>query len=274
MSLTDMDITNLGITEMGYSGKDNVPYERGIHKRPKNERQFTFTPTRFHRYHGYNLKLYDQDTVAHRQSSFANGIVFSERSLLPGEVFLIEIESSENGWSGHIRLGLTQIDPDYLQQGGYLLPQCAIPDMMSNKNMGESWICALTKHQAWYESNYLPNYFRVNGNHVFTPRGTFPTSILKSSDNSRADNLPTDVGSRVGVLYLPFTQNMAVMHFIINGEFVIPLSRTIPYNEGPIRAVIDVYGATKKVRIIQVYNGEFVIHVNTFNFSYNVISVV
>lgn len=70
------------------------------------------------------------------------------------------------------------------------------------------------------------------------------------------DILPTDVGSRVGVLYLPCGQNMAIMHFIINGEFVVPLSRTIPYNDGPIRAVIDVYGATKRVRIIQVYNGE------------------
>lgn len=70
------------------------------------------------------------------------------------------------------------------------------------------------------------------------------------------DILPTDVGSRVGVLYLPCGQNMAIMHFIINGEFVVPLSRTIPYNDGPIRAVIDVYGATKRVRIIQVYNGK------------------
>eukprot|EP00102_Acyrthosiphon_pisum_P024252 XP_016661462.1 PREDICTED: neuralized-like protein 2 isoform X2 [Acyrthosiphon pisum] len=148
--------------------------------------------------------------------SFANAIVFSEQSLSPGEVFLIEIESSENGWSGHIRLGLTQLDPDALQRSGHLLPQCAIPDMVSNKTMGESWVCALTKHQAWYEANYLTNYFRLDGNHVFTSRGTFPTSILKSSGHEKMDILPTDVGSRVGVLYLPCGQNMAVMHFIIN----------------------------------------------------------
>ncbi|KAL5243757.1 hypothetical protein ACI65C_011167 [Semiaphis heraclei] len=214
----------------------------------------TYRQTRFHRFHGYNLSLHEQDTVAHREMSFANAIVFSEQSLSPGEVFLIEIESSENGWSGHIRLGLTQLDPDALQRSGHLLPQCAIPDMVSNKTMGESWICALTKHQAWYDANYLTNYFRLDGNHVFTSRGTFPTSILKSSGDEKMDILPTDVGSRVGVLYLPCGQNMAVMHFIINGEFVVPLSRTIPYNDGPIRAVIDVYGATKRVRVIQVYN--------------------
>lgn len=213
--------------------------------------------TRFHRYHGYNLSLHEQDTVAHREMSFANAIVFGERSLSPGEVFLIEIESSENGWSGHIRLGLTQLDPDALQRGGHLLPQCAIPDMVSNKTMGESWICALTKHQAWYEANYLSKYFRLDGNHVFTSRGTFPISILRRPcADDKMDILPTDVGSRVGVLYLPCGHNMAIMHFIINGEFVVPLSRTIPYNDGPIRAVIDVYGATKRVRIVQVYNGK------------------
>lgn len=221
-----------------------------------SEKPCTYQQTRFHRFHGFNLSLHDQETVAQREMSFANAIVFSERCLLPGEVFLFEIESSENGWSGHIRLGLTQLDPDALQRSGQRLPQCAIPDLLSNKTMGESWICALTRHQAWYETNYLTEYFRLDGNHIFTSRGTFPKSILRSSSDDRVDMLPTDVGSRVGVLYLPCGQNMAIMHFIINGEFVIPLSRPIPYNDGPIRAVIDVYGATKRVRIIQVYNGE------------------
>lgn len=87
--------------------------------------------------------------------------------------------------------------------------------------------------------------------------------------------LPTDVGSRVGVLYLPCGQNMAIMHFIINGEFIVPLSRTIPYNDSPIRAVIDVYGATKRVRIVQVYNGKRLVLLKTcFNevFEYYILS--
>lgn len=240
---------------------------------------YTYLKTRFHRFHGYNLSLRDQDTVAHREMSFANAIVFSERPLSPGEVFLIEIESSENGWSGHIRLGLTQLDPDVLQRSGHSLPQCAIPDMVSNKTMGESWICTLTKHQAWYQANYLTKYFRLDGNHIFTSKGTFPTSILKSPSEDKMDILPTDVGSRVGVLYLPCGQNMAIMHFIINGEFVVPLSRTIPYNDGPIRAVIDVYGATKRVRIIQVYNGEtsvnkYIHFVAMGSFLYNITKLV
>lgn len=221
-----------------------------------SEKPYTLYQTRFHRFHGYNLSLQEEDTVAQREMSFANAIVFSERSLLPGEVFLIEIESSENGWSGHIRLGLTQLDPNDMQRGGHLLPQCSIPDMARNKTMGESWICPLTKHQAWYEANYLPQYFRLDGNHIYTSKGTFPTSILRPSSVNKMEILPTDVGSRVGVVYLPCGQNMAIMHFIINGEFIVPLSKSIPYKDGPIRAVIDVYGATKRVRIIQVYNGE------------------
>ncbi|XP_050440519.1 neuralized-like protein 2 [Adelges cooleyi] len=219
-----------------------------------SEKPLACHQTRFHQYHGYNLSLHEHNTVAHREMSFANAIVFSERSLSPGEVFLIEIESSENGWSGHIRLGLTQLDPDVLQHSGYLLPQCAIPDMVANKSLGESWVCALTKHQAWYEGKHKTQYFRLDGNHIYTSRGTFPTSILRSSSENKTEKLPTDVGSRVGVLYLPCGNNMAIMHFIINGEFVVPFSRVIPYNDCPIRAVIDVYGATKRVRIVQVYN--------------------
>lgn len=221
-----------------------------------SENQYSFYQTRFHRYHGCNLSLQDEDTVAQRDMSFANAIVFSERSLLPGEVFLIEIESSENGWSGHIRLGLTQLDPNDMEENGQLLPQCSIPDMARSTVLGESWICALTKHQAWYEANYLSEYFRLDGNHIYTSRGTFPTSILRPSRVNKTEILPTDVGSRVGVVYLPCGENMAVMHFIINGEFVVPLPKSIPYEDGPIRAVIDVYGATKRVRIIQVYNGK------------------
>lgn len=212
--------------------------------------------TRFHSYHGLNLSLQDEDTVAHREVSFAHAIVFSERPLSPGEVFLIEIDSSENGWSGHIRLGLTMLNPDSLQSNGYLLPQCAIPDLVSNNIMGESWITALTKHQAQTQSNYLTKYFRLDGNHIFTPKGTFPRSILKSPNEDKMDILPTDVGSRLGMFYLPCGRNKAIMHLIINGEIVIPLPKPIPYDSGPVRAMIDVYGATKRVRIIQVYNGE------------------
>ena len=63
---------------------------------------------RFHTHHGSNIVLGENNTVAYRKASFANGLVFSERSLKPNEVFLVEITQTELGWNGHLRLGLTQ----------------------------------------------------------------------------------------------------------------------------------------------------------------------
>ena len=92
--------------------------------------------TRFHSYHGQNIQLKEDQVVAYRKASFAHAIAFSEKALLPNEIFLIEIERNERGWSGHMRLGLTQLDPST----HFFLPQYALPDLQNN---GNSWIFAI-----------------------------------------------------------------------------------------------------------------------------------
>ena len=237
--------------------------------------------SRFHSYHGENIRLFDDNMVAYRENSFAHAISFSEKPLCPKEIFLIEIEKNERGWSGHLRIGLTQQDPNK----EFELPQYALPDLA---NMGKSWIFAVTKsHNRVYDNETEglceEPYVSIigDGEYVHTSRGAFRRSLLRplpmitsmemedssgggsplvssdSSDNDSSDQnmLPTDMGSRIGIVYV-IRGDTAQLHFIINGEDQGPWAKDIPYQDGPLYAVVDVYGTTKQVRIIQLYGGK------------------
>ena len=225
---------------------------------------------RFHDLHGDNITLLDDKTVSYREASFAHGITFSAKPLHPMEIFLIEIERSEGGWSGHLRIGLTQLKPHYIRK----LPQYALPDLAT---FGRTWIYAVTKsHNHAVEQD--TGSILGNGEQVQTYNGPISTSLLKpvmanvnrtrsdiaplfipfpksNGDREAEDDiLPTDIGSRIGIVYI-IKNGRAELHFILNGEDQGPCEKDIPYEDGPLYAVVDVYGTTKQVRIIQLYGG-------------------
>jgi hypothetical protein len=69
---------------------------------------------RFHQLHGKNISFDEQRLVATRFNSFTHAMVFSERALYPGELFIVEIEEITNRWTGHIKIGFTLLPPDQI----------------------------------------------------------------------------------------------------------------------------------------------------------------
>lgn len=143
--------------------------------------------SRFHSYHGSNIILFEDNTVAYRKSSFANALTFSEHPLGVGELFLLEIEKNEAGWSGNMRLGLTQMDPN--SSGHNNLPEYALPDLA---NLGTSWVYPVTMRnqltpraepEPGGSSNSPSDSPEINilgdGMNIRTSRGLISRSVLR-----------------------------------------------------------------------------------------------
>lgn len=104
------------------------------------------------------------------------------------------------------------------------------------------------------------NVLGTGKRYVHTSRGIVTRRMLQpSSAYSHKDLLPSDSGSRIGMMLIQSQDNPeeeAELHFIFNGCDQGACTKHIPYKNQDLFAVIDVYGTTKEVRIIQVYDSE------------------
>ncbi|XP_038831294.1 neuralized-like protein 2 [Salvelinus namaycush] len=232
----------------------------------------------FHHIHGTNVQLDPTGTQATRVESFANGVCFSREPLSPGEIFLVEIEEKELGWCGHLRIGLTARDPLTFET----VPEYSLPDLM---DLGDSWVFAITRnHNRVVEEeavapegegagdgglagaiNPKPKTFFTDS-HLHIEKVKIPMDkLVGRSRPGRFSHIlddlyktnalpPTARRSRIGVLYVPKGQGLADMHVVINGEDMGASAKGIPMLQ-PLYAVVDVYSATKQVRIVQVEYG-------------------
>ncbi|XP_028285856.1 neuralized-like protein 2 [Parambassis ranga] len=243
----------------------------------------------FHPIHGINVRLDHLGTQATRVESFANGVCFSKDPLKPGEIFLIEIEDKELGWCGHLRIGLTAMDPRNLE----VVPEYSIPDLT---DLGNSWVFAITRnHNKIIEdtevreagdggqaggrrlgrgqaedddnnnTNTKPKSFFTD-THLYIENIKIPRDKLVGrsrpgryshilDDLYKSNALPpTARRSRIGVLYVSKGKGLGDMHIVINGEDMGASAKGIPTTQ-PLFAVVDVFAATKCVRIVQVEYG-------------------
>ncbi|XP_042363839.1 neuralized-like protein 2 [Plectropomus leopardus] len=246
----------------------------------------------FHPIHGTNVRLDHSQTKATRVESFANGVCFSKHPLKPGEIFLIEIEDKELGWCGHLRVGLTARDPRSLEVvPEYSIPDLTdlgdswIFAITRNHNKivedpeavgqeaGDGALAGghrLGRGEAEDEaedggrSNKPKTFFTDSHLHIESvriPRDKLVGRSRPGRFSHILDDLyktnalpPTARRSRIGVLYVPKGRDRADMHIIINGEDMGASAKGIPSTQ-PLHAVVDVFAATKCVRIVQVEYG-------------------
>lgn len=249
----------------------------------------------FHPVHGSNVRLDHTGTQATRVESFANGVCFSKHPLQPGEIFLIEIEDKELGWCGHLRVGLTARDPRGFEEvPEYTIPILTdLGDSWvfaitrnHNKVIKDSEAAgaeggdleggrSLGRGEAQDDDGRGAERGRSNNNkqktfftdsHLYIENIRIPRDkLVGRSRPGRYSHIlddlfktnalpPTARRSRIGVVYVPKGRDLADMHIIINGEDMGASAEGIPTTQ-PLYAVVDVFAATKCVRIVQVEYG-------------------
>ncbi|CAF0826001.1 unnamed protein product [Didymodactylos carnosus] len=231
---------------------------------------------RFHKVHGKNIRLDQNDTIAYRMESFSHALVFSERPLFPGELFMVEIEETTSDWTGAIKIGLSIVPPETIIQ------QCN-KDVIYENIYHTTVPSRPVGHMRCTCGLYKPVFGIGNYDWIITPFGkTERKTILPVRQYDPKEDCPTDVGGRVGLIFAHKKKTIHV-HSIMNGFDCGPFeilrfdnntddsddshasdqdnshhrftSSHKVNSDVKLWAVIDVYGGTKKIRIIQLYSG-------------------
>ena len=201
---------------------------------------------RFHDKHGVHVQLSPCKTIARRSNSFANAVVFSHRPISVSETFLFEITEQEKGWSGHVRCGVTLFNPNDITR----VPHYLLPDLVQK---GKTWVFAVKPTTG---KPLGDEQLRDRGTHIYRRQHEGDkdvNDVLFLSEGAReagADQLPTDVRSRIGVK----VNSLGEISFYINGQKFGPCASGLPLDKD-LYVAIDVYGITKEVKIIQCGGG-------------------
>ncbi|KAJ1353315.1 hypothetical protein KIN20_009920 [Parelaphostrongylus tenuis] len=121
----------------------------------------------FHSVHGQNVVLLSGGRVARRKESFCKGLAFSNRPISVNENVCIRLTEVSTSWSGVLRFGVTNVDPETYRN--IQVPKFACPDLTSKEGF---WAKALPERYS-VEGNILhfsithtgDLYYGVNGVH-------------------------------------------------------------------------------------------------------------
>uniref|UniRef100_A0A8C9AK03 E3 ubiquitin-protein ligase NEURL3 n=1 Tax=Prolemur simus TaxID=1328070 RepID=A0A8C9AK03_PROSS len=87
---------------------------------------------------GAQVHLDTRGCTAHRCATFHDGIVFSQRPVLPGERVALRVLRQEGGWCGGLRVGFTRLDPARVSAPS--LPPFVCPDL---EEQSPTWAAVL-----------------------------------------------------------------------------------------------------------------------------------
>ncbi|OZC11140.1 hypothetical protein X798_01966, partial [Onchocerca flexuosa] len=119
----------------------------------------------FHHVHGSNIQILRGGRIARRRESFCKGLAFSSRPIQIDENVCIRFAEVVSNWSGVLRFGVTNVDPETYHSTE--LPKFACPDLTSKEGY---WAKALPERYSvagsilhFYVNAEGELYYGING---------------------------------------------------------------------------------------------------------------